>query len=195
MTSRYGASVPALTAEITVHDALEPGLTEEAWQLYRAAFAGLELLAAQRHLLTVEEFGAVAADPRVTKLLAADPGGERLLGIATTTTDLTAVPLVSPAYYAARWPEASAAGRLHYVGFVGVHPDARASGAFPALVERICRPVATAGGVVAVDVCRYNEVAFGLPASLGRLGEALGGARTVRVDEQVYWAYEFPGRS
>ncbi|WP_104433293.1 hypothetical protein [Kineococcus xinjiangensis] len=184
--------MPALTTDVRTTDALGEEDTAAAWELYRSAFSRLEVLAAQRHLMTEGEFGQVAADARVRKLLAHCPDSGRLCGIASVTTDLAAMPLVSEPYFARRWPEEHAHRRIHYVGFVGVERRYRgSSGAFAALVAEICRPAVAEGGVVAVDVCRHNED-LGLPRAIGTLLAELGSTRALRLDEQVYWAHEFP---
>ena len=51
------------------------------------------------------------------------------------------------------------------------------------------------GGVVAMDFCRERVDAGRMPAAIGWLiGQEVPGVRPERLDEQSYWAYEFPTR-
>jgi hypothetical protein len=122
-----------------------------------------------------------------------DRGG-RLGALATLTNDLDSIPLISPEYFARRWPDHFAEGRFWYIGFVAVHPDYRNSGLFEQVVYELYRVVWSSRGVAALDVCRRNEDTYRLPQAIHRLLESWSGmVRSDRMDEQAYWSYEFPG--
>ena len=55
------------------------------------------------------EFHDVLADERVDKYVVTAPDGS-LAALATMTNELAVVPLISPDYFAHRWPELYAAG-------------------------------------------------------------------------------------
>ena len=84
-------------------------LREQAWKLYREAFDPLRHTAVQRHVMYDDEFDAVMADARVDKYLIYDDEGT-LQGLGTITNMIESMPLVSPEYFATRWPERFAAG-------------------------------------------------------------------------------------
>ena len=144
--------------------------------------------------MTRGEFNAMMEDRRVTKYVVVDPErGDRLAGLATMTNVLESVPLISPDYFAARWPERYAEGRIWYVGFVAVEPDYQGTGVFADIVGTMCRQVAAVGGIAALDVCRRAEQVYGLPAAIARLNDTVAvGGEYERLDEQSYWAYVFP---
>ncbi|HYT09774.1 MAG TPA: hypothetical protein VEL73_03855 [Mycobacteriales bacterium] len=174
------------------------GDAEEAcWRLYTEAFDRLRTAAAQRHVMLRGEFEDVLRDERVTKYVAVDPAHDRrICGLATVTNDLCAVPLVSPDFFAHRWPALYARRRIWYVGFVAIHPDYQRGTLFAEIIADIGRMVAAAGGVAAMDVCRRTDEQLHLPRAVGRFLEFLvPGTRGVRLDEQTYWAYEFPATS
>ncbi|WP_345710911.1 hypothetical protein [Kineococcus glutinatus] len=182
----------ALTTDITVLDVLTDAQIAEAWGLYQAAFGPLAILAAQRHLMTEQEFREVMLDPRIEKHVGIDRDhGDRMCALGAVTGELSAVPLISEPYYAHRWPQFHAQKRIFYVVFVGVHPLYRGSGIFAALVEKIWRVLLEGGGVVCVDFCTYNDQELALPRLVSRMTDSFGGGvRTIRLDEQAFWAYE-----
>ena len=92
---------------------------EQAWQLYGVAFSHLNALTVQRHLMYRSEFDDVMTDRRIEKWLAYSDDGV-LLGLATYTNQLSAWPLISPEYFARRWPAHYADSRIWYCGFVAV---------------------------------------------------------------------------
>jgi hypothetical protein len=177
---------------VKVVDEIHESLIEEAWTLYYTAFRELNAYAVQRHLMYRSEFDDVMRDQRVQKYLCLDDNGT-LCGLSTYTNDLDAVPLISPEYFARRWPELYATRRIWYCGFVAVHPDAQATSTFGELVEAMYLVAATQSGIIALDMCRFNDASRRLsrvvPLMLHRLS---GHVRTERMDEQSYWLYEFP---
>jgi hypothetical protein len=176
---------------VKVVDVLHNGLAEEAWTLYHDAFKDLNAFAVQRHLMYRTEFDDVLLDHRVQKYLCLDDD-DTLCGLSTYTNDLAAMPLISPQYFERRWPQHYAERRIWYCGFVAVHPNGRAANAFGELVEAMYLVAATQNGIIALDMCRYNDqqrrLSRVVPLMLHRLS---GDVRTERMDEQSYWLYEF----
>ncbi len=172
-------------------------LLDSAWHLYQESFDELRTQAAQRHVMTREEFDTVMTDERIHKLFVFDhaTGTEvpTIAAMATVTNDLAAVPLVSPDYFAKHWPQQFAARSIWYVGFLAVVPEYQGSGASSHLVRGITEHVVDTGGLVAIDICSHNETTIKLPTLLLRLGRTWApGARLVRLDTQTYWAYDVP---
>jgi hypothetical protein len=171
-------------------DALEP-----LWLLYGEALGELRTRAVQRHLMTRDEFAGVMRDRRVVKCVAEDDAGAPA-GLATLTDDLDAVPLISPDYFAHRWPEWYARRRIWYALFVAVDQSVQAAQIFPEFIAALGRLPGDEGGIVAMDFCRERDAVDRMPAAIGWLiGREVAGVRGERLDEQSYWAYEFPTRS
>ena len=193
----YRPSVPE-TGDVTRVEVLgefPPELLDEAWEFYRAMFTPLVTLSATRHLMFRQEFDALVADPRTISYVTRDAGG--VTGLAVMTDDLDAVPLISPPFFEARWPELYAQRRIIYCVFISAIPGPRGDGVFVDLQREIYgRMVAPVGGSVVLDICMYNEERLKLPWAVeGILTQITGGAQATRVDSQSYWLYEFSAAS
>lgn len=176
---------------LKVIDAMGESLIADAWTMYHETFAELNAFAVQRHLMYEHEFAEVMRDRRVQKYLVLDDGA--IVGLSTYTNELDAVPLISPAYFELRWPDLYAEQRIWYCGFVAVHPRAQGAGPFREMVEAMCRVAVQQGGIISLDMCRFNDqkrhLSRVIPLMLRRVA---GDVRTERLDEQSYWLYEFP---
>jgi hypothetical protein len=176
---------------LKVLDTLGGELAEDAWTLYADTFRELNKIAVQRHLMNRREFDEVMADPRVAKYLTLDDAGQ-LVGLSTFTNDLDAVPLISPQYFEAHWPNHYAAKNIWYIGFVAVTPAGRGSGAFTELFAEYYRIAAAVNGIVGLDVCTYNETVHRLPRAIEIYLKRLSGglSRSTRADQQSFWLHE-----
>ncbi|WP_051368032.1 hypothetical protein [Hamadaea tsunoensis] len=192
------------------HVLAEPQLSQ-AWRLYADAFAQLRTAAMQRHVMSRPEFDAVMADRRVEKHLAIDNGasgnsaggnsatdngaGETITGLATFTNVLEAMPLVSPEFFAHRWPDQYARHQVWYLGFFAIHEEYRSTGIFETVIAQMWAHVQAGGGVAALDVCGVNAQ-LGLPQAITRtLRELSPEVLAGQVDTQTYWAFELRPRS
>jgi len=175
--------------KLDVLEKLDGEQVEVAWQLYLDAFSDLAAYAVQRHLMTRSEFDEMASDTRVLKYLAYDEDGT-LGGLSTYSNQLETMPLISPQYFERRWPKLFAEGRVWYCGFVAVHPPG--NGAFPLLVEAMYRHVEKQGGVIALDVCQYNDDLHRLPKAINLMLTRIskGVVKTELADSQQYWIYQ-----
>lgn len=177
-------------------DVLDGDLLEPAWQLYTNAFTDLKELAANRHMMYRSEFNDVMADPRITKFLILDDAGVPA-GMITWTAQLDAVPLIAPEFYAARWPEHFAQGRIFYILFFATAPTARKTRAFIdgfADLFSIAEPV---DGLVALDICTFNEAEHHLPQNILKLLRRMSGDRSLaeRSDTQSFWTFDMQGNT
>lgn len=178
------------TARIVIENRVRDGLLDDAWKLYQEAFEQLNALTVQRHLMTRSEFEEVCWDIRVQKWLVLDDSGA-LCGLATYTNVLESMPLISPAYFERRWPQLYALSRIWYCGFVAVAKFApRAT--FTQLITGMYRVAEVDGGVIGLDVCRYNDETLRLgrviKVSLARVS---GGKVLAEVaDEQRFMIYQ-----
>ncbi len=174
---------------LTVHSVLEGPLAEEAWRLYLSAFGELAELAVQRHVMHHEEFYEVMADDKVDKYLSVGDDG-KLQGLGTFTNDLTAVPLISPAYFRHRWPKLFVANKIWYVGFVAT--TRRQPAAFTDIIAAMFNRAA--GGIVALDVCTHNQHVRNLPQAVEKLlARTVAPVPATQLDAQNYWLYDCTG--
>lgn len=166
-------------------------LAEDARKLYLQSFDELRSLAVARHVMYADEFDAVMADSRVEKFLAFGEDGT-LAGISTMTADLLAVPLVSPEYFAARWPGRYRARRIYYIGFLAVHPDSHGTGVFGEMVKVMTGQVAAVDGLAVIDVCTYNKDRLHLPRAINSLAATwCAQLQMALLDAQSYVGYDF----
>lgn len=174
--------------DITVEAKLSDDQCGAAWRLYEAAFADLDTVTVQRHLMLRHEFDEVARDGRVDKYLAHTDGGV-LCGLATYTNDLYAMPLISPRYFARRFPQHFADRRIWYCGFVAVAPGHE--GVFAAMVEAMYSVADREGGIISLDYCRRN-VDRGLPRAVRIMLHRVSGGRVQceAADHQEFWIYD-----
>jgi GNAT superfamily N-acetyltransferase len=167
----------------------EPRLSQ-AWGMYSSAFAPLRAAAVQRQVMNMAEFSQVMTDERVAKHLAvAGDDDGKIVALATFTNELDAMPLISPEFFAQRWPHLYARQRIWYLGFFVIDPEHRRSGIFEAVIAQMWTEVQAAGGVAALDVCGQNT-ALGLPRAIERTLRRLSpGMVAESLDTQTYWAF------
>lgn len=162
---------------------------EEAWSLYVDVFTEINRLAAQRHLMTHDEFQAVYHDTSIRKFYVRDEGGQ-MVGMAALTNSLAAWPLISPEYFARRWPRFYARRAIWYCGFVGARPNQLH--AFRDLVTAMYQQIRSNNGMAAMDFCTYNDITRRLPEATLRLLGRLNHATTMEVaDRQTFVVYRF----
>ena len=192
---RFAPAKPVSRAalDLVTKATVEGAEAESCWSFYDRAFAPLRARAAQRHALTRSEFDDQMADKRVIKHIVhtAENAGKPV-GMATLTNDLSAVPLISPEFYEARWPRFYAEQQIWYVGFLAVDPDYHGTGVLAQMIGSMCAVIPQEGGVVAADICQFNQDAMLLPDAFGRLaGTFARQPEKHRLDTQVFWGYEF----
>jgi hypothetical protein len=159
--------------------------------MYRHAFEDMNALAVQRHMMYRSEFEELMGDRRVHKYFAlADDGA--VLGLATHTFELDAVPLISPAYFERRWPDLYAQKRICYIGMVVTDRDRPTPQVFARLVEAVYRATLERGGIGAMDFCRHNEETHRISRTVQLMLNQLSGGRcpAERLDEQTYWLFD-----
>lgn len=158
-----------------------------AWEMYEAAFARLRIAAVQRHVMNRAEFEQVMADARVGKYVATSEGGE-VLALSTFTNSLETMPLISPEFFAHRWPQFYAQRRIWYLGFFAIDEAHRGGGLFEKVIAAMWAELAQ-GGVAALDMCASHQ-SIGLARAIERTLRALTPEVTVDcVDTQTYWVY------
>lgn len=162
-------------------------MAQEFLALYRAAFAPLDVLAAARQSLHDHEFLAAMQEPRMLKFVGWD--GDRPAGMGFLALDLHLVPWISPAFYAARFPEHHERGAIYYIGVVLVHPQDQGGPWYQALAEAMALKAWVDQAMVLFDCCAYNIEQFPLPATLQTIGLGLfEEIELVELDYQRYYS-------
>lgn len=162
---------------------------EQAWTLYSDIFAEINTLAAQRHLMSAEEFTAVYHDRRVLKFYVHDQDGH-LAGMSVLTQHLDAWPLISPQFFARRWPEHYARKAIWYVGFTGV--TARQPHGFRELVRDMYTHISSNAGIAVMDCCTHNSARLRLPLITLKLLAGINPAASMQTaDSQSFNVYHF----
>lgn len=174
---------------IEVKPSLTTGETHSAWDLYSEVFADINLLAAQRHLMSWFEFDEMCAEPVIQKHLAYD--GDDLIGMSVITNELRAWPLISPEFFAHRFPQQYKHKAIWYVGFVGCRPVGRAVHAFSELIRSMWPQVMDSHGLAVMDYCAYNVAMNRLPERSLKVQQRLNPLVVMeRIDSQGFYAFD-----
>jgi hypothetical protein len=178
---------------VTVERSISSADVDMFYGLYEEAFGPLRTLAAARHVLHPGEFREEMADPRILKYVAwADTGDA--IGVSTITSDLSAVPWISPEYYSTKFPEHAARGAIYYLGFTLVRLEARHGSVFQDMVTAMLSRVLADRAVVGWDICAYNDDAFGFGKSIRKMLERQTDVLLKIVDRQSYYVADFGGQ-
>lgn len=156
------------------------------WSIYEAAFAPLQVATPMRHgSYTRPEFEALLDDPDFRKYVARVGG--ILVGLCVITTRLDKIPWVSSSYYAHRFPDLTARGKVFFLTGVIVDPAYQTAQRVGAVL--LAKAVRSLGdeGVLCAD---YSEnLRSGLRPFVER---TLGQAAVEEVlDRQVFVAYSY----
>ncbi|MDT5034855.1 MAG: hypothetical protein QOE03_40, partial [Micromonosporaceae bacterium] len=174
--------------KVTVERSISTADIATFYALYAAAFDPIRTKATARHTLTAEEFTAEMTDERIDKYVAWHNDG-RPIALSALATDLSAVPWISPDYFAARYPAKFSRGAVYYLMYTLVHPDHVYLGAFPQVMTMIERRCIDEEATAGFDICAYNG-----GRSVGRATLAVGrseGATMETLDVQTYYAASF----
>lgn len=100
---------------------------DSLWEVYTAAYAQLSALDVTREELFRDEFEALLADPANRIWVVREDNVP--IAMSLIATDIGSTRYLSRAYFEKHFPERMAAGLVHYVMWVVVHPDWQASAA------------------------------------------------------------------
>lgn len=173
---------------ITVEASVEERTLREFLPVYRDAFAPLDVLAAGRQSFHDHEFLEILSDPSVLKFLAWDLDDEPC-ALSFLATDLTLIPWISPAYFAARFPEPTSRGAVYYCGTILVRPSHQRGPWAGCVLDAMCERIQRDRAVVAFDCCGFNVDAVGVPDIVAAAGRRLTELDTFEIDVQRYYAY------
>ncbi len=98
--------------------------------------------------------------------------------------------LISPEYFARRWPAHYAGNRIWYCGFVAV--PGHQHGVFVELIEAMYRHAEEHQGVISLDICRYNIESYRLDRAIATWLRRISGGqvRCETADTQTFMTYE-----
>jgi hypothetical protein len=170
---------------------LDEATTERLWELYRAAFAPLAEATPDRQFLHHGEFRDEMSDARVWKYVGFDEQDGEPFALATLTRHLEAMSWVSPEFFAARWPQEYAEGRVYYVGFVLVDVQRQRRGSYRELVDAVVRTLVARRAVAGFDISRQNDDVRGVLKATMRNAGAGVIPDVVTLGVQTYYAVTF----
>ncbi len=184
------ALAPAELSPIVVDDVVDGPRSAYLYQLYQDSFGPLRTLAAARHVMTAAEFRDEMCDPRILKYTVWRSPNEPI-ALATITQHPDALPWVSSDFFAARYPGHAARGAIYYLGLALVAP---ASGQYR-LIERVVRAAVAAcaadHGVLAYDVCEYNDTTVRFGRRAESVMHRIAPVRVGVADVQTYYEAVF----
>jgi GNAT superfamily N-acetyltransferase len=174
---------------VTLLRNVDDALARRYWPLYDEAFAALRTASPCRQFLTEDEFMEEMGDPRILKFVLWDE--DEAVGMALVAEELSAVPWVSPDYFAVRFPLEYAEGRLFYFGALLTAPHARRAGNAKRLLAALSEHVASVDGIAAFD-CAAVNVPY-VPDLVAAIADEVTDLTPQQIDSQHYYAYKTSG--
>ena len=175
--------------QVTVLRTVDDSIARRYWTLYDEAFAPMRTASPCRQFLTEEEFHEEMVDHRILKFLLWD--GDDVVGMSLVAEDLSAVPWVSPEYFAVRFPEEYALGHVYYFGALLTAPHAQRNGNASRLLVALSEFVAESDGIAAFDCASVNVPA--LPDLIAAMANKVTDLTPHAIDSQHYYAYKTSG--
>lgn len=177
---------------ITIQREIDDDTAESFLEIYQDSFAPLAKLAAARQSLTDHEFRTEMADPGVLKFLGWDKDGAAC-AMAFMANDLKAVPWISPAYFAERFPEHHDRNAIYYYQAMLVRPDHRGTDIIGHMLDAVIRKVAQNEAIAVIDCCRFNVEVVDFPGMVSSVANGITRFDEWEIDSQHYYAYQSYG--
>ncbi len=182
---------------VTQHRSVtDPLFLDRLWGLYEDAVVPTAQQALCQELYYRHEFDALLADERNRLWVLHDD--DTLVGMAVIATDFSSVRYYSRPYFERHYPDQLAAGKVHFVLWLAIHPNHVASGA----IARLARPTLglefAEGAVLMFDApwIHQPEMTGGFAEIMNRLSRMVGSDSEVQqVEVQRYFAIDFGGTS
>ncbi len=183
---------PNDVARISVELSVKRDAADQLYDIYQAAFVPLATRAAIDHTLPRHDFQELLDEPTVYKVIGWDHS-DRPVGLVTFTDHLETDHIVSEPFYAERFPAEYATGRLFYLGFLLVRPNAQRGAVLTQLCNVVMSHVSEEGGIIAFDVCKFNDETFKLAQICALIAKRnRRGASIETVDVHSFYAITFP---
>jgi hypothetical protein len=161
------------------------------WHLYEVSYLPIAASDPSRELLFRSEFDSVLADPtnRITVLR----DENRPIAMSVAATDIGATRYLSRAFFERAYPERMAAGLVHYVMWIVVHPDHQASEALFHLARAGLAQEQEEGALVVFDVPESNQAdeRGGAAELIMRLARLCGPVNLESFGVTRYYALDF----
>jgi hypothetical protein len=165
---------------------IDRDVAQRYWKAYDEAFECLRAMSPCRQYLTEDEFHDEMRDERIIKFVLWD--GDDPVAMMLVASDLRAIPWVSPEYFAERYPQHYAEGRLYYAGALLTVPHERRLGNASRILLEVSNFLAERRGVMAFDCAGVNNEF--LPALIRQVADQVGEYREDKLDAQHYYAIE-----
>jgi GNAT superfamily N-acetyltransferase len=171
---------------ISAESQLSASEMDDLWSLFVVAFEPLRHRAAARHVLTREEFVAEVSADQVIRLVGRNDEG-RAVALATMSTDIDVFDWINADFYTERFGSTS----VFYVGLVVIDPAHQGGGLLSPLIDAILERVRDEGGVLAFDLCAFNDSRMLLSEKTLARARLLSPARSEILDTQTYYCISF----
>jgi GNAT superfamily N-acetyltransferase len=160
--------------------------TDALWALFAVTFEPLRRRAAARHMLTRDEFDAELGADAVIKLVARDHHGNPV-ALATMSTKISSFEWINADFYEHRF----GAAPVFYVGLVAIDPAHQGDGLLSPLIDALLERVHAGRGVLAFDLCAFNDTQVDLAQKALARARLLAPARGQTLDTQTYYCVSF----
>lgn len=189
----YNCRAMYLTRHSNVTDR---AVVESLWELYEVAYQPLAASEPTREMLFRTEFDEVLADPANRLYVVREEN--RPIAMAMVATDIGSTRYLSRPYFEQRFPERMAAGLIHYIMWIVVHPEFQASDAVFHLARGGLGPEQAEGALLVFDLPESrqpNERGAGAELFY-RLAQMVGPVGLHSFGASRYYALDFaPERS
>ena len=155
-------------------------------QLYTDAFAPLRTATATRQTLYDHELRGLLCHDAATTFVVRSPDGLPR-GFALTVTDLKLIPWINPEFFAARFPDHYATGRIAYQPALAVTDGHRSAANLLLLNRAMGEHFAPHDMIIAFDCCT-EVITKGLPEFGAQAWSRMHDVTIGAIDQQVYWA-------
>lgn len=134
----------------------DPNVVESLWQLYEAAYERIAAQDITRETLYRHEFAEVLADSTYRLTVVRDDDATPI-AMAVIATDIGVTRYLSVPYFRQRYPERLAAGKIHYIMWILVHPDHQNTRATFELARAGLAPEVEDGTLLVFDLPESNQ--------------------------------------
>lgn len=142
---------------ITRHTSVtDQRVIDQLWDLYELAYDQIAEQDITRETLFRHEFTEVLSDSTYRTTVVRDDDGSPI-AMAVIATDIAVTRYLSVPYFRRRYPERLAAGRIHYIMWILVHPDHQNTKATFELARAGLAPEVENGTLLVFDLPESNQ--------------------------------------
>jgi hypothetical protein len=175
---------------VTIENKIMGGRAEDLYRVYLDSFAALGAKAASRQILSADEFYDELGDSRIVKYTVWRSDNDPV-ALATVTNQLSAVPWISPEFYASRHPAQAERNAIYYLGIALVAPGRGQFRILERLVQELVKPCLADKGVLAFDVCAFNDLTIRFGQRAETVLHRIAPVRVSVADTQIYYQAVF----